>query len=88
MKVIGVEIKSGEYQGRQYCNAVIHGTYPVKNGVGVATAFEKVKYAKLCEILGVERVDEPVIKERIMGKNLEFAYDRWQNVAYITEEKA
>jgi len=87
MKVVGVDIKSGNYQGHDYCNAMIYGTYPVKNGLGVATRHEKVRYTKLCEILAVPTVDEKVMKERLVGKDLEFACDRYGNVVYITEER-
>jgi hypothetical protein len=86
MKVIGVDIKSGNYQGNDYCNVMIYGTYPTsEKGFGEATQFEKVKYNKLCEILGVEQINKNVVEKRLMNKNVEFGYDRFKNVNYMTE---
>ena len=85
MKVIGVEIKSGNYKGIDYCNVVFSGTYPIKNGVGESVSYFKVKHSKLCEILGVTEIDNAVISKRLIGRNIEPAFDRYQKVNYITE---
>ena len=87
MKVIGAKVSTGEYKGNNYCNVMIYGTYPIKDGegVGVAVTSEKVKHSVLCEILGEKAITQAVIQKRLIGKNLGFAYNKYQQVTYITE---
>ena len=84
MKIIGADIKSGEYQGNKYCNVMLYGTYPVTsgNGIGDATRHEKVKYEVFCKNMGVKDVTTDVLFS-LIGEEFEFGYDRYQNVSYI-----
>jgi hypothetical protein len=89
MKIIGVEIQKGTYEGNAYHNVKFYGTYQIREdkGVGLAVAFEKMKHDRLCEQLAIKAVDAKVIQERFMGRELEFAYDKWKNATYVTEVK-
>ena len=86
MKIIGADIKSGEYQGVKYCNVMIYATYPVTsgNGVGEASQQEKVKYDKFCEIRGISQVSEKDLSV-LMGKDVEFGYNKFGQVNNIIE---
>lgn len=86
MKVIGAVIQSGNYQGFDYKNVVLHGTYQLKNGVGVGTAKEKIKHDRLCDILG-KHVDNTVLTKDVVGKSFDFGYDKFQNVTHMEEVK-
>ena len=70
-KVVGIERKVGEYQGRSYDNTVFHCTY-VKEQIedGVAVASVKVKS---------ERIDEPIQ----VGATVSFFYDQYGNVLQV-----
>jgi hypothetical protein len=83
MIIIGAEIRSGEYQGNSYCNVMLYGTKPTKEGVGSATEFAKIKHSRLCEILG-KNVDNKEL-EKLIGEKVDFGYDKWQNVNFITK---
>jgi len=86
MKIIGAEIKSGEYQGRNYCNVMVFGTYPITSGKGVGDSVEsvKVKYDMFCQIRGISQVDESDLKA-LVGKNIEFGYTKYGQVNNIIE---
>lgn len=71
-KIIGLERKSGEYQGNKYDNTII---YFVTNSVPEVTGFKggtaKVKTSLLSKITGIPVNDLGVI----IDKEVDFEYD-------------
>jgi hypothetical protein len=84
MKIIGIEIREGTYEGRAYKNVMFYGTEKIKNerSIGVSVRFEKVAFALLEEKNGIVEDDEVL---GLMGKNLDFAYDKYDRVSYVVE---
>lgn len=76
MKLIGIERKTGNYQGFDYDNAMLYCTEPMKgdNKTGTKCFTYKCKYVKYLES-GAKVGDEIVI-----------AYDRFGNVLSIGVE--
>ena len=70
-KIVGIERKSGEYNGRAYDNTILHCTYS-KDGLedGFACASVKVK---------TERLEEPIV----VGDKVSFYYDQYGNVLRV-----
>ena len=70
-KVVGIERKSGEYNGKSYDNTILHCSY-VKDGLddGCAVAYVKVK---------TERIVEPIA----VGDKVSFYYDQYGNVLQV-----
>ncbi|MBQ8407720.1 MAG: hypothetical protein IJY39_02515 [Clostridia bacterium] len=70
-KVVGIERKSGEYNGRPYDNTILHCSY-AKDGIedGFAVASVKVK---------TERIEAPIV----VGDKVSFYYDQYGNVLQV-----
>ncbi len=67
-KIVGMERKVGEYQGREYDNTVLHCTYQKDSLLdGVAVSSIKVKS---------DRINEPLQ----IGDVVTFFYDQYGNV--------
>lgn len=72
-KVVGIERRSGEYEGRTYDNTYLHTIYESeKCAEGVAVATVKVK---------TERIDEPLH----VGDMVTFFYDQYGNVLQVNK---
>lgn len=52
MKVIGIQERSGEYQGNKYHNVMIHCTKESDDSYGEITEVIKVKFANVREVFG------------------------------------
>ena len=83
MKIIGVEEKSGNFQGNDYHNIVFHCTEPFKSekGTGLRTESIKVKYVIISENLG-----KPLTAKEIAafaGQDANFYYDKFNNVSLV-----
>lgn len=52
MKVIGITEKSGDYQGREYHNIMIHCTKESDDSYGLITEVVKVKFSNVREVFG------------------------------------
>lgn len=76
MKVIGIETKSGEYQGRKYENIILHVAVKSCDIAGVSTNQIKVKSSRLADILSCDLKD-------IYEKNIDVYYDEYRNVCRI-----
>ena len=70
-KIVGIERKVGEYQGRTYDNTVLHCTYEKEHlDEGVAVSSIKIK---------TDRIDEPLQ----VGDVVSFFYDQYGNVLQV-----
>lgn len=72
-QVVGIERKTGEYNGKQYDNTILYCGYP-KDGVdGTAVEKFKIKTAHFTENV-------------IVGDMIGVHYDRFGNVAAVYKE--
>ena len=87
MKIVGITINQGEYQGRNYHNVVFHGISEAtrENAVGQLVEQVKVNYATLLSQIGTDKTDKHIFG--YVGKELGFAYNKYGSVEYVTELK-
>lgn len=87
MEIIGVNRKTGDYEGRPYDNVNFHGKEPFEDGEGVGEKVKsyKVRYSVLTEIFGKELTDKEL--SAFIGQDAEFYFDEFRNVKYIAVHK-
>lgn len=80
MKIIGIELKEGEFQGRKYSNYVIHGYKHLPAAIGEnVTETVKIKSANLLSMVR----DQSELRSWI-GKEIEDVfYDKYGNAVSI-----
>lgn len=81
MKVLGVTIKEGEYQGRAYKNVMLHCSYEDQNALGVLTEVVKVKHSSVKEVFGKEMDSKDY--QNLIGKQINAYYNRFGVVSEI-----
>lgn len=79
MKIVGIENKKGEYQGRAYNNYIIHGLESDPNVVGkVKCVNVKFKPDSLSLICDLQQLD------KLIGKEVDRVfYDRYGNATEL-----
>ena len=79
MKIVGIENKKGDYQGRAWENWVIHGLEQDQNVVGkVKTMTVKFKPQNLALICPIDQLD------KLVGKEVsDVFYDKYGNAIDI-----
>jgi len=83
MKIIGVTDLSGNYQGNDYHNIVVHCTEPFNNekSTGLRTESFKIKYSIITEIFG-----KPLTSKELaafVGQEANFYYDKFNHVNLV-----
>jgi hypothetical protein len=83
MKIIGVIIRDGTFEGHNYHNAYFQGTEPFAEGRGIGYQAKavKVKIALLSELLGKMPTEKDL--SPLVGKELTFFYNEFKTVTHI-----
>lgn len=79
MKIVGIENKSGEYQGREYNNYVVHALDKDSKVIGGMKCVNiKFKASNLADICDLNKLDS------LVGKEIEAVYyDRYGNASAV-----
>lgn len=75
MKVVGVQEKSGEYQGQKYHNYLTHCLKEDDNALGVISEIVKLKYAKVSEVFGHPM--NPEDWQSLISKDIRCYFDKF-----------
>lgn len=81
MKVIGIQEKSGSFEGREYHNVMIHCTKESDDSYGEITEVVKVKFANVREVFG-----KPMSAsdwQNLLQKTVFVNYNRYGNVQAV-----
>lgn len=81
MKVVGISEKSGEFQGREYHNIMIHCTKESDVAYGVITEVVKVKFGNVHEVFG--KAMSSADWQNLVGKTLLVNYNRYGTVQSV-----
>lgn len=88
-KVVGVSVKSGEYQGHAYKNLVLYTLSKSKEVQGEYAETVKVKFKNLNEALSLNmtaaEIDNLGAMDfiNLIGKEIEVYYDKFRNVEEV-----
>lgn len=81
MKVIGIQERSGEYQGNKYHNVMIHCTKESDDSYGEITEVIKVKFSNVREVFG--KAMSSADWQNLISKNIFVNYDRYGVVQFV-----
>lgn len=81
MKVVGITEKSGEYQGREYHNIMIHCTKESDDSYGLITEVVKVKFGNVREVFG--KPMSAADWQNLVGKTVFVNYNRYGTVQSV-----
>ena len=88
-KVIGVSVSSGEYQGFNYKNLVLHVTRKDEHTEGLRAEQVKIKYKNLNEALSLDKTAAEIDRltprdfQNLIGKEISVYYDQYRAVSSI-----
>lgn len=88
-KVVGVSVKSGEYQGHAYKNLVLYTLTKSKDVEGEMCEAVKIKYRNLNEALSLNMTASEVDNLgtmdfiNLIGKEVSVYYDKFRNVEEV-----
>lgn len=88
-KVVGVSVKSGEYQGHAYKNLVLYTLSKSKEVQGELAETVKVKFKNLNEALSLNMTAAEIDNLgavdfiNLIGKEIEVYYDKFRNVEEV-----
>lgn len=88
-KVVGVSVKSGEYQGHAYKNLVLYTLSKSKEVQGELAETVKVKFKNLNEALSLNMTASEIDNLgavdfiNLIGKEIEVYYDKFRNVEEV-----
>ena len=88
-KVVGVSLSSGEYQGFQFKNLVLHTLRKDEHTEGERSEQIKIKYKYLNNAFNLDKtaaeIDRllPVNFSDLIGKEVEAFYDQFRNVTSV-----
>ena len=81
MKVVGITEKSGEYQGREYHNIMIHCTNESDDAYGLITEVVKVKFGNVREVFG--KAMSSADWQNLVDKTVFVNYNRYGTVQSV-----
>lgn len=82
MKVVGIKLSTGEYEGHKYENYILYATDADVKGIvaGICPSTIKVKASRVPDILAVLNMHKI---EDLMNKNIVAYYDAYKNCSKI-----
>ena len=83
MKIVGVTNSSGNYQGNDYDNIILHCTEPFNNekSTGLRTESFKIKHSIMAEIFGKSLTSKELAA--FVGQEANFFYDKFNHVNLV-----
>lgn len=78
MKVIGIQEKSGKYEGHDYHNFILHCTKKEEGSFGVITELVKIKYSEAPEVFNA--VVSSSFFQSLIGKDIKYFCDKYGRV--------
>lgn len=83
MKIVGLERKTGDFEGTKYDNVTFHCVEPYEEGKGIGsrTKSYKVKWKVLIENFGKELTERELTA--LVGQTAEFYFNEYKAVTLV-----